>query len=187
MIPIEDVAEVVDRYLARFPEEHDRLAPLVGALGSGSAITDRANRSGHLTCSALLIDPNDRVLHIRHNLLGIWLRPGGHVEPHDTSLLQAALRELYEEAGIPASVVSPVETTPLDIDVHTIPANPARGEPEHWHFDLCYAFRVADRPEVALQAEEVSGYQWIPASDLQPVAFRRKVMPFVVTGRHPGE
>lgn len=184
MIPIEDVAEVVDRYLARFPEEHDRLAPLVGALGSGSAITDRANRSGHLTCSALLIDPNDRVLHIRHNLLGIWLRPGGHVEPHDTSLLQAALRELYEEAGIPASVVSPVETTPLDIDVHTIPANPVVGEPEHLHFDLHYAFRVAGSPEITLQTEEVNAYQWIAVSAIVPVALRIKVMSIVPDGPH---
>ena len=188
MIQLEEVAEVVDRYLARFPEERDRLVPLMSALEHGTAITDRANSEGHLTCSAILLDPKGRVLHIRHNVLGTWLRPGGHVEPHDTSLPQAALRELCEETGIPASLVTAIdEITPLDIDAHVIPANPARGEPEHWHFDLCYAFRVADRPEVALQAAEVSGYQWSPVSELQPVAYRRKVVPIVATDLHPGE
>ena len=176
------------RYLVRFPDERDRVAPLLAELDCGSAITDRSNRTGHLTCSAALIDPEARVLLIHHNALGRWLRPGGHLEPQDTTLPQAALRELCEETGIPASLVTAIdEITPLDIDAHVIPANPARGEPEHWHFDLCYAFRVADRPEVALQAAEVSGYQWSPVSELQPVAYRRKVVPIVATDLHPGE
>jgi hypothetical protein len=71
-------------------------------LDRGGAITDRSNRTGHLTCSATLIDPEARVLLIHHNALGLWLRPGGHLEPKDTPLPQAALRERCEETGIPA-------------------------------------------------------------------------------------
>ena len=38
---------------------------------------------------------------IRHKTLDKWLLPGGHIEPEDSSLLGASLRELEEEAGIP--------------------------------------------------------------------------------------
>ena len=185
MIRIENVAEVVDRYLARFPEERDRLAPLMSALARGTAITDRANRSGHLTCSAIVIDPKGRVLHIRHNVLGTWLRPGGHVEPHDPSLPQAALRELLEETGIPASVVSAVDdTTPLDIDAHAIPANPVTGEPEHPHFDMHYAYTVTSPPTLKLQTEEVNAYQWMPTSAIEPMVIRLKVMSIIPSQQH---
>jgi NTP pyrophosphohydrolases including oxidative damage repair enzymes len=185
MIQLEEVAEVVDRYLARFPEERDRLVPLMSALEHGTAITDRANSEGHLTCSAILLDPKGRVLHIRHNVLGTWLRPGGHVEPHDTSLPQAALRELFEETGIPASVVNAVDdTTPLDIDAHTIPANPVTGDPEHRHFDLHYAYTVTSPPTLTLQVEEVNAYQWIPATEIVPMVIRRKVMSMIPSEQH---
>jgi 8-oxo-dGTP pyrophosphatase MutT (NUDIX family) len=184
MIPIEDVVEVVNRYLARFPEERHRLLPVLDEIDRGSAITDRAHGSGHLTCSAVLIDPWDRVLHIHHNTLDRWLRPGGHLEPQDTSLAQAALRELGEETGVATSLVSPVnEADPLDIDVHMIPANRFTGEPAHWHFDLCYAFAATESPTLSLQLEEVNAYRWIPASKIKPKILRRKVMPIVASGR----
>jgi 8-oxo-dGTP pyrophosphatase MutT (NUDIX family) len=177
MIDTAELAEVVDRYLTRFPEERDRLTALLTALDNGNPITDRNSRSGHLTCSAIVLDPQGRVLHIRHNTLDTWLRPGGHVEPQDASLPQAALRELHEETGIPATMVHPIDaTTPLDIDVDLMPTDPARGEPEHRHFDLHYAFTIADSPPLTLQVEEVSAYQWISVHAIVPVGLRDKVI-----------
>ncbi|MCO5969609.1 NAD(P)-binding domain-containing protein [Actinoallomurus soli] len=56
------------------------------------------------------------------------------------------------------------DITPVDIDLHTIPANPAKGEPEHWHADFRWLLRVQE-PKVVLQAEEVDGYAWRPCAD----------------------
>lgn len=131
--------------------------------------------AGHVTCSAIVLDPDRHVLHIRHNTLHAWLRPGGHLEPGDTSLIEAALREVSEETGIRADALALISDEPVDIDVHPIPANPAKGEPDHQHFDLRYAFTTAARPVIRLQAEEVDDFAWLPAADIQPAALAERI------------
>ncbi|WP_346110287.1 hypothetical protein [Nonomuraea maheshkhaliensis] len=59
----------------------------------------------------------------------------------------------------------------MDIDVHEIPANPAKPEPAHWHADFRFAFWVKDTP-ITLQAEEVSAFGWRSPADLPTVRHR---------------
>src|SRR5690606_33263993 len=101
-----------------------------------------------------------RVLHLHHNALDKWLLPGGHVEAVDLSLAGAALRELVEEAGLNGGAVALAGAAPVHIDVHAIPANEGKGEPEHWHADFRFVFRLERDADVQLQEEEVSGYAW---------------------------
>ncbi|WP_435108775.1 hypothetical protein [Nocardiopsis synnemataformans] len=51
------------------------------------------------------------------------------------------------------------DVVPVDLDIHQIPANLAKGEPEHWHFDFRYLHRVREA-SVRLQAEEVGDHGW---------------------------
>jgi 8-oxo-dGTP pyrophosphatase MutT (NUDIX family) len=96
------------------------------------------------------------------------LRPGGQLEHADGALVGAAVREVGEETGIPAVALRLVDEVPVDIDVHPIPANPGRGEPDHWHFDVCFAFTTTAAPEVRLQTEEVHDFRCQPAAASQP-------------------
>jgi 8-oxo-dGTP pyrophosphatase MutT (NUDIX family) len=90
---------------------------------------------GHLTASALVVDPARRqVLLILHTKLGLWLQPGGHFEPGETDPLAAATREVQEETGLDARPLGDAAPLLLDVDVHQIPAHGA--EPAHEHFDL---------------------------------------------------
>jgi 8-oxo-dGTP pyrophosphatase MutT (NUDIX family) len=131
----------------------------------------------------VLIDPGFRVLHIRHNALDRWLLPGGHLEPSDTSLPTAALRELGEETAItPEGLTAPEAFTavPVDIDAHPIPANLAKGEPDHWHYDFRYLF-LASEPgaggePVHLQAEEVHDYGWLDLAAMPARRLRDKLL-----------
>jgi 8-oxo-dGTP pyrophosphatase MutT (NUDIX family) len=70
-----------------------------------------------------------------------------------------ALRELAEETGIDPGLVTPVSPVPLHIDVHPIPANPAKDEPGHQHFDFRFLFRT-EADVTALQAEEILNHSW---------------------------
>ncbi|MFC7548913.1 NUDIX domain-containing protein [Plantactinospora sp. GCM10030261] len=177
MIQASEIADTVRVYLDRHPDETRRLAPLTTALAGSGDPTARTTFTGHVTCSALVLDPAARVLHIRHNALGRWLCPGGHLDAADTGLAAAAAREAVEETGIGALTL--LDDLPVDIDVHTIPANPGRGEPEHPHFDLLYAFATGHDPVLRPQTEEVSVVAWVPVGDLAPAALRDKVAPIV--------
>ncbi|HEX5597313.1 MAG TPA: NUDIX hydrolase [Micromonosporaceae bacterium] len=175
MISADEIGKTVRAYLERYPAEAGRLAPLVSALDQSNDLTSRTTFTGHVTCSGIVIDPAGRVLHIRHNVLRLWLRPGGHLEADDVSLVAAAFREVKEETGIPANQLTLVDDNPLDIDVHPIPANPAKGEPEHQHFDLGYLFTTAGTPVVSLQAEEVHDVAWLAVADLAQAILRYKL------------
>ncbi|MCO6010903.1 NUDIX domain-containing protein [Actinoallomurus purpureus] len=167
-IGTEEIRSTLARYLDRHPDEADHLRPLSEALEAEAELTSRKEfNGGHVTCGAVVIDQDRRLLLIQHKALGRWLLPGGHLEPGDVNLPGAALRELEEETGISwhdAVAQSGQDVTPVDIDLHTIPANPAKGEPEHWHADFRWVLRV-EEPKVVLQAEEVDGYAWRPRTD----------------------
>jgi 8-oxo-dGTP pyrophosphatase MutT (NUDIX family) len=104
-------------------------------------------RPGHITASSFILSPDGQsMLLIEHAKLGLWLQPGGHVDPEDPSHRAACLREVEEEVGLGAEQLE-LLASPFDIDIHTIPA---RGEePEHRHFDVRMAWRARTQAFVA--------------------------------------
>ncbi len=128
----------IDAYCRLFPGERERIAPLLRALHAGEALRSRKHPGGHLTASGLVFS-RQRLLTVHHPHLRRWLQPGGHLE-RDELPQQAALRETREETGVGVRLHHwhARHPCPVDIDVHAIPANPARGEAEHLHFDLRY-------------------------------------------------
>lgn len=116
----------------------------------------RSCAPGHLTASALVIDPSRRlVLLTLHPRVGLWVQVGGHCEAGDHSLLDAAAREAREESGIGALSFEP---TPLDVDVHPITCS--LGVPTR-HFDV--RFLAVARPGAEpVRSDESLDLQWFP-------------------------
>ena len=97
---------------------------------------------------AVFVVHNDHVLLHPHRKLGIWLPPGGHIEP-DELPDEAALREVEEESGL---VVELVGGYGVEIHDPGAPRQLVRPEgiqledisPGHQHIDLIYYARPVD-------------------------------------------
>ncbi|MEV7503195.1 NUDIX domain-containing protein [Streptomyces sp. NPDC093018] len=174
------IRTTTEAYLARHPQERDALAGLSALLDGSDEPTSRATLPGHITCGAVVIDRDRRVLHIGHKASKKLLVPGGHVAD-DGTLLAAALREVCEETGLrPGDLCLTPQFlgAPVDIGVHDIDADPAEGEPAHQHFDFRFAFCLtADAAlRLALQEEEVTGARWLPLAEVGAPTLRAKLL-----------
>jgi 8-oxo-dGTP pyrophosphatase MutT (NUDIX family) len=177
---LQQIGDLLSRYLQQFPEDAERLSVLRQQVDEGSKdLTHRKGLPGHLTASALVLDPStDSFLLIQHNFLKRWLQPGGHMDACEDPVA-AAKRELEEEVGTIRVELHPWQEThaiPLDIDSHQIPVNTQKQEPEHLHHDFQYIFLLeGPAPTPRLQEEEVAAFRWAPKTELLSGTYGRRL------------
>jgi 8-oxo-dGTP pyrophosphatase MutT (NUDIX family) len=128
----------------------------------GAARND--NPGAHLTASALIVNrARDGVLLCLHGRFNLWVQLGGHCEPSDASLADAALREAREESGLDGLVLYP---DPIDLDVH--PVRCAAGP--SLHYDVRFAL-LAPPDAVERVSVESHALGWFePGALPQPLA-----------------
>jgi ADP-ribose pyrophosphatase YjhB (NUDIX family) len=117
-------------------------------------------QDGHITASALVVDPSSgRALLTLHRKLEMWLQMGGHCEPEDVRLADAALREATEESGIAGLTL--LRDEPARLDRHRTPCA--------WHLDVQYA-AVAPPGAVEAISDESLDLRWYPYDEVGRVA-----------------
>ncbi len=148
-------------------QEHVRLRCLQ-LLTTGSPFSRRQFSPGHFTASAFVLSPEQSsVLMIFHAKLQRWLQPGGHIDSSDDGIVQAAGRELLEETGLAPDSVHLLSQGLFDIDVHRIPANIAKKEDPHEHFDL--RILLLSNSRHLLANSDALGAQWTPFAALERI------------------
>lgn len=121
---------------------------------------------GHFTASAFVLSPDDSaLLLILHGTLKLWLQPGGHVDPEDEDIFEAAKREAVEETGITDLELVSLTSPLLDLDVHPIPRNPKKGEPAHEHFDVRILLRAGTWDYAA--GSDAQDARWVPLGEVE--------------------
>ncbi|GIF19204.1 8-oxo-dGTP pyrophosphatase MutT (NUDIX family) [Actinoplanes tereljensis] len=138
-------------------------------LTAGPVAMTRAHRPGHVTASALVVDPDGRLLLCLHGRLGKWMQLGGHCEPTDRTLAEAALREATEESGIPGLSLDP---DPIDVDVHEVRCGPADGQPAtpSVHYDVRFLLRSPAGATEQISAESAALGWFAPDALPSPLA-----------------
>jgi len=131
----------------------------------------------HVTGSAIVVGPRGVVL-LKHRRLGLWLQPGGHVDPGETPW-DGALREAREETGLEVSFADMGDDgVPrlVHVDVHP-------GGRGHTHLDLRYLVfgGDADPSPPEGESQEIAWFDWPAAieraSDDRLTALLRHLAP----------
>lgn len=125
----------------------------------------RTSQTGHITASALVVDASQgRVLLTLHPKVGRWLQLGGHLESEDSTLIEAALREVREESGIDRGSI---RRRPLRLDRHDVPCGrDARGNAlASVHWDVQFLVLVP-RPVDVVLSDESDDLAWFSREEL---------------------
>lgn len=127
---------------------------------------------------AVFVIHDDRVLLHKHAKLGLWLPPGGHIEP-DELPDDAALREVEEEAGLIVELVGPrgVEVDDPDAPVQLVRPEGIQLEnisPGHQHIDLIYFARPVDAVS-GVMPEVLPGMRWLREAEFTTIELTEEV------------
>jgi 8-oxo-dGTP pyrophosphatase MutT (NUDIX family) len=115
----------------------------------------------HLTASCIVLDETfEHVLLCLHRKGGFWGQFGGHLEPEDRTLAEAALRETREESGLARLTL--LAPGPVDLDRHALSSAFGRCAE---HLDVTFAAR-ADRTSVTTVSDESDDVAWWPVRAL---------------------
>ncbi|MFI2185809.1 NUDIX hydrolase [Streptomyces sioyaensis] len=156
-----DAARVLTGWPAPSPAQEKLRLTYLGHLAAHEDGMWKPCKEGHLTASALVIDPAaGRVLLTLHRKLKMWLQMGGHCEPEDASLAEAALREAREESGI-AQGLTLLPGGPVRLDRHHTPCAV--------HLDVQYA-ALAPEGAVAAISDESLDLRWFAYDEVPGVA-----------------
>ena len=155
------LCKALQKYAERHPEQNITADRMLDFVRSTPHCFERSHEAGHMTGSAWLLNPaGDKALLTLHHNLQRWMQTGGHADG-DPDTLRVALKEAEEESGITGIV--PISGEIFDIDIHLIPARPAKGEPAHFHYDVRYLLR-APHEQYAI-SQESDDLAWWSAED----------------------
>ena len=154
-----DARAVLSCWTAPDPRQEELRRAYVAHLDAHEDGMWRGCRAGHITASTAIISPEgDRVVLTLHRIHRMWLQTGGHCEPRDATLAEAALREATEESGIPGLELLP---GPIRLDRHAVPCGGGS-----FHLDVQYAVVAPVGAEPVIDPEESAGLGWFPVDTL---------------------
>jgi 8-oxo-dGTP pyrophosphatase MutT (NUDIX family) len=154
--------------------EHAMCAALMQFVQTYENCAARELQVGHLTGSAWIVDDDlTHTLLTHHRKLNLWVQLGGHVED-DADMLSASWREAREESGL--QNLRLLVPHIFDVDIHRIPAR--KNEPEHFHYDIRYAFQ-ADRHAPLIVSSESRELMWVALDNIEALTTEESILRMV--------
>lgn len=120
----------------------------------------------HFAATGYVFNENGEILMIKHKKLGVWLPPGGHIDENELPC-EAVIREIYEETGITAKVITAANDMeePAGLHCRELPLpmevllEDILGDGLHNHIDMVYLCQAEDS-SLKPQENEIDGIGW---------------------------
>lgn len=152
-----DALTVLEGWSAPDAAQEARRAQYVAHLRAQPDGCTKACFPDHLTAGALVLSHDgSQVLLNLHRKARRWFAFGGHLEPVDTTLAGAALREGTEESGLPDLVV---DREPVHLSLHEVDFCDPRGTVRH--FDVRFLARLGEHTDPVVSDESLD-LRWFP-------------------------
>lgn len=134
-------------------------------LNAGTLSVTRAGGNHHLTASCLLLAARGSTWSVAlalHTASGQWRQFGGHLEPADRTLRDAAVRELMEESSLDAEAAGAwVSSTPIAIREFSVGTASCQT-----HLDVLFAATADSTRPLATADGGITDAEWWNADDL---------------------
>ncbi|PJJ81360.1 ADP-ribose pyrophosphatase YjhB (NUDIX family) [Salinibacterium amurskyense] len=154
------IAEDFLTSLTALPASPTRERYLAFVAAGGAAALQRDGGPEHVTASCFVFSPDfEHVLLCFHRKGQFWVQFGGHLEPHDASVADAALREAREESGI-GNLTLRSEAI-VDLDRHELHGGFSCAA----HWDVGFVALAAADIDVAV-SDESEDVRWFPTTAL---------------------
>lgn len=108
--------------------------------------------------AGVVLRQHDTVLMVKAHYRDIWTFPGGVIE-EDESPMQAVIRETNEETGVS------LDESHLHL-LGTSYRHAYQGRQDKIYSFFLYEIDIEEGLEIALQAEEIEAYEWVPVQDI---------------------
>lgn len=167
-----DLNKALEEYSPDDVNEKESVKKILHFLKTDNNCFSRTNLKGHITAGALVIDKKGNVLLNHHKILDKWLHFGGHSD-NDSNSLNVAKREVMEESGIVD--VEDFGGKIFDVDVHTIPENLEKKEPEHYHYDIRFLFVVNDNTNFKI-SDESTDIKWLSIEQAKKLVTEKSML-----------
>ncbi|MEV8252968.1 NUDIX domain-containing protein [Rhodoglobus sp. NPDC076762] len=146
--------------LAALPSSPTRESYLAFVRAGGADSLTRDGGAEHVTASCFVFSPDfDHVLLCFHRKGQFWVQFGGHLEPQDASVADAALREAREESGIADLTLH--SDAIVDLDRHELHGGFSCAA----HWDVGFVALAAADVDVAV-SDESEAVRWFSTTAL---------------------
>ncbi|MGV8851606.1 MAG: NUDIX hydrolase [Rhodoglobus sp.] len=154
---------IVDDFLTSLtalPASPTRERYLTFVAAGGADALQRDGGPEHVTASCFVFSPDcENVLLCFHRKGQFWVQFGGHIEPQDATVADAALREAREESGIAELTLR--SDAIVDLDRHELHGGFACAA----HWDVGFVAIAAPDVDVAV-SDESEAVRWFPTNAL---------------------
>lgn len=83
------------------------------------------------------------------------------------------MRELSEETGLDPAAVVLADSVPAYVEYGLVPARPEKGEPDHYHLDIGFAFTTDHADVGQIPEAEATGAAWYPLPEAERLVGHR--------------
>ena len=124
----------------------------------------------HFTATGIVFNKDSEILMIKHRKLGVWLPPGGHIDENELPC-EAVLREIFEETGVTAKIITAAQEMGIPPDSCELPLpmqiilEDIEGTGLHNHIDMIYLC-LTENSAFKPQENEVDGIGWFTPAEI---------------------